>query len=225
MGEGKSSRGPSFTHEQRRDAIISAVIAVVDSEGVDRVSLRRVADAARVSLGGVQHYFATKDELLVGTFSSINGRAPRRVRERLDRMTDGAKEPAPGVVLQMILDELLPRTDADRRLYRVARAFEAYALASDVLREHVERGYTDLADLIAYLLRDVGGEAADVALCEREARGLLATTLGLGTLTAAGALSERDTEEMATAQLDAALARVNVAGTAPRPAPRRTSTR
>lgn len=51
-------------HAQRRREIVTAVWAVIATGGIEAVSLRTVAAEANVSVGRIQHYFATKDELL-----------------------------------------------------------------------------------------------------------------------------------------------------------------
>lgn len=51
-------------HEERRASIALGVIAVMSEQGISGVSLRSVAQAVGVSMGQVQHYFATKAELV-----------------------------------------------------------------------------------------------------------------------------------------------------------------
>ncbi|QPZ39437.1 TetR/AcrR family transcriptional regulator [Paramicrobacterium chengjingii] len=51
-------------HEERRAAIAIGVITVMAEHGIAGVSLRTVARAAGASMGSVQHYFATKAELV-----------------------------------------------------------------------------------------------------------------------------------------------------------------
>lgn len=52
-------------HEQRRGEIVLALWQVIYERGIDGVSFRAVAEAAEVSIGRVQHYFTSKDELVV----------------------------------------------------------------------------------------------------------------------------------------------------------------
>ncbi|GAA1127006.1 TetR/AcrR family transcriptional regulator [Citricoccus alkalitolerans] len=52
-------------HEQRRGEIALALWQVIHEHGIDGVSFRAVAKAAGVSIGRVQHYFTSKDELVV----------------------------------------------------------------------------------------------------------------------------------------------------------------
>ncbi|HEV8453136.1 MAG TPA: TetR/AcrR family transcriptional regulator [Gaiellales bacterium] len=59
----------------RRAQILDAAVAVISRRGVDRARLADVAEEADVSLGLVQHYFRTRERLLVETF--------RREQERI----------------------------------------------------------------------------------------------------------------------------------------------
>jgi DNA-binding transcriptional regulator YbjK len=50
--------------EERRAAIVAATLALVEAEGVEGVTHRRVAEAASVPLAATTYYFASKDHLL-----------------------------------------------------------------------------------------------------------------------------------------------------------------
>lgn len=52
-------------HAQRRREIAHAVWAVIGTAGLDAVSLRSVAAEAGVSMGRVQHYFPSKDAMVL----------------------------------------------------------------------------------------------------------------------------------------------------------------
>ncbi len=62
--------GPS-ERESKRAAILFAVLAVVAREGLGAVSIRSVAAEAGVSVGAVQHYFASKQELVRAAVTSV----------------------------------------------------------------------------------------------------------------------------------------------------------
>ena len=51
-------------HAQRRREIVAAVWAVIATGGIESVSLRTVAAHAGVSVGRIQHYFASNEALL-----------------------------------------------------------------------------------------------------------------------------------------------------------------
>lgn len=52
-------------HAQRRTEIALALWQVIYERGIEAVSFRSVAQAAGVSIGRVQHYFAGKDQLVL----------------------------------------------------------------------------------------------------------------------------------------------------------------
>ncbi|WP_165956703.1 TetR/AcrR family transcriptional regulator [Kribbella antibiotica] len=160
-------RGQGAAYDERRTAIVEAVFALVDAGGVEQVSVRRVADQAGVSIGRVQHYFPTKDDLLHAAFAAINELGAQRVQERADR-------DRPADVLRAVLTVLIPQTEDDRRLFRIQQAFETHALTSAELGAQVKQGYRELAGLFTLLLGGPGHEG--------EAQELLATSVGLAAL-------------------------------------------
>jgi AcrR family transcriptional regulator len=46
-------------------------LCIVAERGLDDVSVREVASAAGVSIGTVQHYFRTKDDMLFTAFQDV----------------------------------------------------------------------------------------------------------------------------------------------------------
>nr|WP_238354943.1 TetR/AcrR family transcriptional regulator [Kribbella sandramycini] len=183
-------RGQGAAYDARRTAILDAVFALVDTEGVAQVTIRRVADRAGVSVGRVQHYFKTKDELLEAASSAINDRGAERVAEHAAG--------TPGDTLRAILRVLIPRDEEDRRLFRVQQAFETYALTTPALGARVTQGYTELSALFALLL---GGP-------DRTADGqeLLATAVGLATLTLTDVITPAEAEVIVLRRVDQLLA-------------------
>jgi len=73
----------------RRAQILDAVTRVVDEFGIDGVTMRRVAEAAHVSVGMVTYYFASKRELILGALTEAND-----VRHR-QRRALGGRETSP----------------------------------------------------------------------------------------------------------------------------------
>jgi len=54
----------SYHHGDLRQAILDATLDIIDSDGLDAVSLRAVARALRVSEAAPYHHFASKQDLL-----------------------------------------------------------------------------------------------------------------------------------------------------------------
>lgn len=72
-------------HEGARRIVI-AVVRVLVRDGLDGLSVRRVAAEAAVSIGAVQHHFPTKDALLVAAANHITSLFNSRAVELTDRV-------------------------------------------------------------------------------------------------------------------------------------------
>ncbi|MQA94856.1 MAG: TetR family transcriptional regulator [Streptosporangiales bacterium] len=107
-------------HDARRASLADAVWRLVARGGVEAVSLRSVAAEAGVSMGRVQYYFPTKDDLLLYGLQHAHRRMEQRIEARLEQ-TGGAERE----VLVAILDELLGEHPETRDAIRVHAAFAA----------------------------------------------------------------------------------------------------
>jgi AcrR family transcriptional regulator len=114
-------------HEQRRRDLGHAVWRVIRRDGVERASVRTVAEEAGWSAGALRHYFATQSELLAFAMRLVVERIEDRVAA-LDR----AAEPRRAV--EQVLYELLPLDDERRAENEVWLAFTARALIDPELR-------------------------------------------------------------------------------------------
>lgn len=65
-------------HDSKRTAILLAVLRVVAARGIGAVSIRSVAAEAGVSVGRVQHYFASKRDLIRATVAFMISAAEAR---------------------------------------------------------------------------------------------------------------------------------------------------
>src|SRR5262249_36497332 len=70
----REMRAP-YRCDEQRVAILDATLDLVASEGCDTLRLRDVAARARVSIGSVQHYFDTRENLLIEAFEDWQHRA------------------------------------------------------------------------------------------------------------------------------------------------------
>jgi TetR/AcrR family transcriptional repressor of bet genes len=79
--------------EERRKQIVEAASLCLAEEGVERLTLRRVARRANVSIGMITYYFGSKDELLVATLLESS----RRVREAIQETAGEAVDTMAGL--------------------------------------------------------------------------------------------------------------------------------
>ncbi|MFD0344316.1 TetR/AcrR family transcriptional regulator [Streptomyces sp. NPDC127117] len=126
-------------HQARRVQVADAVQELITEQGLDRVTMARTATTAGVSVGHVQHYFSTKDEMLLFTHERVVQKTLDRVSELGERATR-QRLPIRDVVIEG-LAEWLPVDPRRRSAHRVVLAFLGRTVDSPQLaRAHAETG-------------------------------------------------------------------------------------
>ncbi|MFG1927890.1 TetR/AcrR family transcriptional regulator [Cryptosporangium sp. NPDC048952] len=146
---------------------------LIAAGGMEAVSLRTVAKQAGVSMGRVQYYFKTKDDLLLYALEDAHGRMTARI---LDRISDED----PRAALLVVLDELLGGDPETRDAIRVHLAFAAKAREDERLAAVLVEGDDELLALAVHvvgLARDAGADV-DPSL-DGQALWVLARGLGV----------------------------------------------
>ncbi|MER0443725.1 TetR/AcrR family transcriptional regulator [Streptomyces sp. Edi4] len=167
-------------HEARRQEISAALWRIASTRGLDGASLRDVAAEAGISLGRLQHYFRTRDEMLVFALRHINRLATQRVHERIEAL---GGEPTPREVLRACLSGMLPLDDRSRTGLLVGAAYYARAVHDEGVRAEAKSGIPHLRAFFAGQLQLAAerGELAPERATEDEAMLLISVTDGLAT--------------------------------------------
>ncbi|MFB7368256.1 TetR/AcrR family transcriptional regulator [Streptomyces sp. NPDC056222] len=166
-------------HDARHGQITDAVQRLIVRDGLTAVTVARTAAEAGVSVGLVQHYFTAKDEMLLATFTRVNGRFTARVDELVDRGEAEGRTIAE--MLRQALAELIPLDDARRAEFLVRLAFGGQA-AHNARLATVQR--ETLAGIRSRVARAIGngtvcGEVARGVDADDAARRIVAFTEGL----------------------------------------------
>ncbi|MFG2888911.1 TetR/AcrR family transcriptional regulator [Streptomyces sp. NPDC048248] len=167
-------------HEARRQEISEALWRIASTRGLDGASLRDVAAEAGISLGRLQHYFGSKDEMLRFALRHINQLAERRIREGIEKLPE---EPSPRTVLRACLAGMLPLDGKSRIGALVGAAYFARAVHDESLRAEAREGTPKLRAFFADQLRRAAdrGELPPERATEDEAMLLISVTDGLAT--------------------------------------------
>ena len=172
----------------RRQEVVEAVFRIVAADGLERASLREVADEAELAVGSVRHYFASSDELLAHSFGVVVDRIAGRLdtaEARLAETTPGSAEHRSGVLT--LLGELLP-LDEERAVDAcVWMAFKNAARTRPFLAPEADRSHRTVAAVVGRLMMDLaaarggdtGADGPDRQVLVTEAERLLATLDGL----------------------------------------------
>ena len=142
-----SSRAPG--HGERREALLSAAMRVLDRDGMRGLTYRSVAQEAGVSHGLVRHHFGTRDALIHEAVLDLAERSLQSTRlesgtGRLEDLGAGTSrmvtdaQNLPGVDYELVLEarrrpELAPAVHAlyDRYLDATRRELDRIGLADD----------------------------------------------------------------------------------------------
>lgn len=144
----------------RRQEVVEAVFRIVAADGLERASLREVADEAELAVGSVRHYFASSDELLAHSFGVVVDRIVRRLAaadERLAEAQPGTPEHHEGVLT--LLGEFLP-LDEERAVDAcVWMAFKAAARTKPFLAPEADRSHRAVAAIVGRLVMELSSAA------------------------------------------------------------------
>jgi AcrR family transcriptional regulator len=188
-------------HEERRAELAAAVWRLASRDGLEAVTVRRVAEEAGWSTGAVVHYFSDKEDLLLFAFGTVANRVQGRLSEAAEQITE------PLALARAWLVEGLP-VDAERQAeVRVWFAFLGLALTRPAFARAQRLTYRAWRGRVADLLREAqqrGEVRADVD-CAAQAAALVALVDGLAVQATfePRALGARRQTELVDAHLDA----------------------
>jgi AcrR family transcriptional regulator len=144
-------------HDQRRRQIAEALLRLTTRAGLEGVSLRQVAAEAGMSMGSVQHYFKTKDEMLRFALEHRHRLRTERITEKV--LAEGP--PTPRSILRTCLVEILPRDPESEGDYLIGVAYFIRAVADPAMGKAFGEGMPELLAFFADQVRQAQ-EAGDV---------------------------------------------------------------
>lgn len=145
---------------ERRTEILYGLWAVIHERGIEGVTYQSVAAEAGVSIGRVQHYFATKDELVRAGAQALIATSEGVHRSRSESL-------APRDALIALLTGPLPRTPQFRLGAAVWHAYLTRAMVdegvAEVVREAVAGTQNEVVRLLGAALAEAGDKAGSGA--------------------------------------------------------------
>ncbi|MEV0112585.1 TetR/AcrR family transcriptional regulator [Streptomyces sp. NPDC050844] len=166
-------------HEERRQQVAAAAGRLIATEGLKAATVAKTAAAAGISVGLVQHYFRTKDEMLLFTYRHVLETVEHRLAELVVR-----SEKAGTRIEHTLLDglaETMPLDEQRRQECRVALAFTGRAVDDPDLAEVKAGALRRLRSLIATAVTNAKecGEVPPSTDAATEAARIAAYTDGL----------------------------------------------
>ncbi|MBU8791557.1 TetR family transcriptional regulator [Oceanobacillus caeni] len=140
---------PKFiNHDKKRKLIAEAAWKIIEKEGIEKASIRRVAAEAGMSPGALRHYFSTKDEMLLFIIEYYIEEGKKRSDHK-----EWSKNPLQAV--EEVLLELVPIDEEKKIETSVWWIFALRSLTSDALKEKKDEmtdGTYDLANSMIKIL-------------------------------------------------------------------------
>ncbi|KAB8315950.1 TetR family transcriptional regulator [Tolypothrix campylonemoides VB511288] len=165
-----------MNYSDRRVEVTEAAWRVIVREGLDRTSMRAIAQELGSSTGVVTHYFRDKDELMLF--------ALERVFEKLFKDMEASAQGRQGLErLEQIILAALPTSAEGVPGWQVWIAFLGYAIGRENLVQEHRKRYDSLYQMICQELADLQAaklirDDLDLTL---EANALIALVDGIGT--------------------------------------------
>ncbi|GGY97475.1 TetR/AcrR family transcriptional regulator [Streptomyces nitrosporeus] len=177
-------------HEARRRRLAEAVWTLTLRDGLEGVTLRKVAVEAGVSMGQVQHYYATRESLVRDAID----RAVRALNARIEESVGTAGPSSAETTLRECLRAMLARDPESLRLLQLSVAVVGKAISDPAMATVLAPGSGELLDFTAALITAArqgrGVPALDDDRTDADICWNLATSLGVDV-----ALGQRSPDE------------------------------
>jgi AcrR family transcriptional regulator len=165
-----------MSHDDRRIEVAKAAWRVIVREGLDRTSMRAIAQELGSSTGVVTHYFRDKEELTLFALEQVF----ENVLEDMKTCAEGRQ----GIDrLEQMIFVALPLEVIDRDDWKVWTAFLGYSIGREHLVQEHRKRYDFLRQVISQALAEL--QAAQIIRADLdvtlEANALIALVDGIGT--------------------------------------------
>jgi AcrR family transcriptional regulator len=165
-----------MSYDDRRIEVAKAAWRVIVREGLDRTSMRAIAQELGSSTGVVTHYFRDKEELTLFALEQVF----ENVLEDMKTCAEGRQ----GIdKLEQMIFVALPLDVMDRDDWKVWTAFLGYSIGREHLVQEHRKRYDSLRQIIGQALAEL--QAAQIIRADLdltlEANALIALVDGIGT--------------------------------------------
>jgi TetR/AcrR family transcriptional regulator, transcriptional repressor of bet genes len=132
----------------RRVELITATLRVISAQGFERTTVRDIARAADASVGSVNYYFKSKDDLLRAAVAETDARFRTQVREAVAEASEYPDK------LARVVDLCFPVEGEDGPDWAVFVDFWYRASRHESYRVIFEEAHTEWIDLLSQVLAD-----------------------------------------------------------------------
>lgn len=166
--------------DARRQDVVQAVLRIIAVDGLERASLREVADEAGLAVGSVRHYFQGSEELLAFSFGTVVDRVVSRLEGLLPPVRDAAAgSPEQRGAVLTLLGGVLPLDEETAMDACAWLAFKNAARIRPFLAAEADRSHREVAAIVGGVVASLLPHDEPQENLVVEAERLLATLDGL----------------------------------------------
>ncbi len=166
--------------DARRQDVVQAVLRIIAVDGLERASLREVADEAGLAVGSVRHYFQGSEELLAFSFGTVVDRVVSRLEGLLPPVRDAAAgSPEQRGAVLTLLGGVLPLDEETAMDACAWLAFKNAARIRPFLAAEADRSHREVAAIVGGVVASLLPDDEPQENLVVEAERLLATLDGL----------------------------------------------
>ena len=131
----------AVSQKERRLEVSEAAWRVIVREGLDRTSMRAIAQEMSCTTGVVTHYFRNKQELILFALHQVTARLQRLMEEAVNNVSGSDR-------IVAMLSSFLPIDEERQEIVRVWVAFLGYAVGREGLMAAHQQSAGDLRQVI-----------------------------------------------------------------------------
>ena len=166
--------------DARRQDVVQAVLRIIAVDGLERASLREVADEAGLAVGSVRHYFQGSEELLAFSFGTVVDRVVSRLEGLLPPVQGAAAgSPEQRAAVLTLLGGMLPLDEQTAMDACAWLAFKNAARIRPFLAGEADRSHREVAAIVGGVVASLLPNDEPQENLVVEAERLLATLDGL----------------------------------------------
>jgi AcrR family transcriptional regulator len=141
-----AARARTPIEDVRRTELISATLRVISAQGFEGTTVRDIARAAGASVGSVNYYFSSKDDLLRAAVAETDARFRTQVSEAVAAAAGYPEK------LARVVDLCFPSEDAEGPDWAVFVDFWNQAARHDEYREIFDEAHAEWIELLTQVM-------------------------------------------------------------------------
>ncbi|WP_028776148.1 TetR/AcrR family transcriptional regulator [Shimazuella kribbensis] len=126
-------------HQKQKEKVAQAVWKVILKSGIEKATVRNIAEEANLSVSTMRHYFTNQSELLYFSMELIIERMEERIKNRVQQFEGSPFDAAKRIVLFFI-----PSNEEEHMELQVWLSFNAKALSNNEMRKLIDKMYMDM---------------------------------------------------------------------------------